>query len=205
MLAVAVGQSRNVMPFLGLVRSRAPAPASARVIVGSIPRLAIVSSEGLPFPRKLSRPSCGEPFWLVGNNEDSSTQVRSSNVGCCNPQGAGSVTEQVQAVADPGQPASLAARDVFDDDPGRPHFFDNAGEVVPEAAALASHASPFPSGRDVLAGEPSANKVNVRPVALRSDILVPRRCRPVLLEHGAAEGIDLALPHDRAEPRALES
>jgi hypothetical protein len=126
-----------------------------------------------------------------------------SDVGGRNRDGAGSVAEQVQRVPDVWQPPLRAARDVLDDDEARRDLPDDLGEVPPEAASLASDASALAGARDVLAGEASANKVNVRPSSGLRDIFKPRHIRPVLREHAPAKWVQLALPQHRTEAGAF--
>lgn len=141
----------------------------------------------------------------VGNNEDAAAPVRRSTIAGGNPQGARSVSKHVQLVPDVRQPSARAARDVFDDDEPRPHLPDDAREIVPETGSLAAEATALAGAGDVGAGESSTNKVNVRPIARARDIVKPHGIWPVFRENGSAEGNDLALKHDGAEPSPLKA
>ena len=131
--------------------------------------------------------------------------MEGSDVGGSKCDGAGSVTEHVQLVPDVRQPEALAARDVLDNDEARPDLPDDVRVVPPERRLLPSDASLGSCARDVLTGEASADEVHMGIVSRSRDILEPRDGGPVLREHAAAEGIDLAVPEDRTEACALEA
>jgi hypothetical protein len=141
----------------------------------------------------------------VGHNENSASKVRGSDVGSRKRDGAGSVSELAQLRPYRGQPATLAARDVFDDDEAGAHLSDDARELVPEAASGATEADALSCPADVGAGKSSANNVNWRQSRDGADIGVPHGVWPVASEHGAAVRIDLDLPDHGAEAGALEA
>jgi hypothetical protein len=141
----------------------------------------------------------------VGHDEDALSSVGRSDVCGGNPQGARSVSEHVQLVSDRTQPFTRTRRDVFDDDEARADLPDDAGEVVPEAGSRAAEPSALSGSADVLAREPSANKVNVRPASRGSDILEPLDVGPVLRQHRTAERVQLALPEHRTEAGPFEA
>lgn len=158
-----------------------------------------------PVPAWLPLP-CEPPIVRVsvGNNEDAASSVGGAKVAGGNPQGARTVSELAEVPPHRGQPGPHAARDVLDDDEARPDERDDVREVVPEPRSGAAKPSLLAGAGDVLAGESSANNVNVRVAAGLRDILEPHDGGPVLREHAATEGIDLALPKDRPETGALE-
>jgi len=141
----------------------------------------------------------------VGNNEDSSPEVRRSDVGGRKQVGTGSVFELAEVPAHRWQPGPHAACDVFDDDDRRTHLGDDAGEVVPERGALPLETASSACAGDVLAGEPSADEIHMGIVPGLRDIGEPRDVRPVLREHGPTERIDLDLPDDLAHAGALKA
>lgn len=142
---------------------------------------------------------------MLSDNEDAASKVRRTNVCGRNRVGAGSVSELAQLRSHLGQPPTLAARDVFDDDEARVRFGDDARELVPEAATGAFEADALSGSADILAGESPANNVNCGKVAGCSDIGIPRGIGPVAREHGAAVRVDLDLPDNGAEAGALEA
>jgi hypothetical protein len=95
--------------------------------------------------------------------------------------------------------------DVLDDNDARSDALDDLREREPEPGLRSGDASEVSGDGEILAGEASANNVNVGPRSLVLDIFKPLSVGPMLREHRATERIDLALPHDRPKPGPFEA
>jgi len=138
----------------------------------------------------------------VGHDEDSSSDVRRSDVGGRYRVGAGSMAKVAEVPSDGRDPPLRAARDVFDDDDARAHFGDDSREFPPEPGPCSVEPGPLSRARYVLTGEPSADDIHGSEIcaADRADIVVPRDVGPVLREHGLTELVAFDLPKRRPEP-----
>ncbi len=101
------------------------------------------------------------------------------------------------------QSASAKGSDVFDDDPRRPDFIDEAPVFVPEAGTLAVEAGAFAGDGDILAGEAAADDIGNNSVCCQarsgegSNIVIDRHSGPMFRQDGAGERFDLAEGHGR--------
>jgi hypothetical protein len=141
----------------------------------------------------------------VGNNEDSPSSVRGSDVDGSKCEGTRSVAEHMQLMSDVRQPEFCPAGDVLHDDEARRDLLYDGGEVPPERRLLAAEPSSCACAGDVLTGESSTDEIHMGIVARSRDILEPRNGGPVLREHAATEGVDLALPEHRTKAGPLEA
>ncbi len=69
-----------------------------------------------------------------------------------------------------GEPVADEGGDVFDDDPLRPPFADEAGVLAPEPRALAIEAATASKTADILAWEPAAIELRTAKIG-RADLL----------------------------------
>lgn len=146
----------------------------------------------------------------VASNEAAGTGMGSPNVASVDPNGARSISKQVQVAPHRWQPSPLgASQDILDEDKSRLQFADDAGVLVPEARPIAVEtiSSAVRRLRDVLAGKAAADSVNWGEVVAAdfADIVVPLDVGPVLGENAAAERIDLHLPGRGEQAGALKA
>jgi hypothetical protein len=96
------------------------------------------------------------------------------------------------------QSTRAKGRDVFDDDPARRDFLDDAAILEPEAGSLAGEPSPLACDADVLAGKTPAYQIDGacffrNHQAIESaHVVMYRNPWPVLRQHAPAERFDLA-------------
>ena len=116
------------------------------------------------------------------------------------------VPEVVQLRPHLGQPSCSPVRDVLDDDETRAELADDPGEFVPEPAAFPSQPPPSSRNGNIRARKTPADDVNGSEVCFSDgpDIFESLRIRPPLRKHAPTEPIDLDLPHDTTNARALE-
>lgn len=88
------------------------------------------------------------------------------------------------------------ARNVLDKDPSRLSYRDHTGELEEEARSLAPESRAAARDREVLAGEPSADEVDLLEFPSRDvlDVREPRRAWPVPCEDAPSVLIDFYLP-----------
>jgi hypothetical protein len=139
------------------------------------------------------------------NDEQAPATVRSSDVGSCKIRPLRIEPESGKVREHSSQSRRPQSEHVFDDDDRRRELLDDSPVLEPEPGAGAVEPSSLACEADVLAWEPAADDIHGSCIcsADRSNILVPRRFRPVLREHLATPRIDFALPHDVAEAGAL--
>lgn len=144
------------------------------------------------------------------DDEDSGSPMRCANVAGRHPQGADSIAESHDVVADVGEPAPGAGADVLDDDARGTRLLDDAAELAPQPGAAPPEAFSLAGGGDVLAGEAAAD--DDRPQGKEScssdesDIgRAPVCVGPVPREDLSAEGLALHLDDRRAEACALQA
>lgn len=101
------------------------------------------------------------------------------------------------------EPPDLARRYVLDEDDGRSKLSDESQLLELEDAARVREAEPLASAGDPLAGEASAQHIDRDQIARRElrHVAVARNAGKVLLEHPAAERVDLGVPDDVTEAR----
>ena len=172
---------------------------ASRTFVGKLgpPSVAVSNPPGLS-------PSCARG---VGHEEEPLAEVRGADVGGGDDAAVHAIPGGEEVGDNSVQPRSNEPRNVLDDDEPRPKLFDDPRELTPEAGARAVDSFVAVSGDgDVLAGEPAANKVNCSELSASDsrDIFEPLRLRPSFRKHAPTERVDLDLPRDRAEARALQ-
>jgi hypothetical protein len=96
----------------------------------------------------------------VGHNEDPGAPVGGPDVGRRKRDGSGIVSKSLQAPLHLTQEAAPARCDVFDDDPRRAEFFDDAALLVPEAGTGSRKAFATACAADVGARETPAEDVH---------------------------------------------
>ena len=108
------------------------------------------------------------------------------------------IPERSEAPEHNVQSARAKGRDVFDDDPARRNFLDDAAVLEPEAGALATKPGASPGDADVLAGKATAYQIDGACLlrnhhAIESpNIVMDWHPWPVFRQHGAAIRFDLA-------------
>ena len=146
----------------------------------------------------------------VGNDPDSIPSVRSANGGSGYTMPFSIIPERSDFPEDGIQSARAKGRNIFDDDPARPDFRDDTAVFLPETGTGAAKPGAFAGEADVLAGEAASNDIDDESVQTqtltgkRADIFVDRNTRPLLFEHGATIGLNLAHGSD-TETSALKS
>jgi hypothetical protein len=140
----------------------------------------------------------------VGNDPDPVPAVRSANGGSGYTVPLRIIPERSEAPEDDVQSARAKGADVFDDDPRRADFRDEAVELEPEAAAFTGKSCSFSCEADILAGESSTDDIDfLRHIGggQCGHIFKNRYVGPVLTQHQPSFGVDLAKrggPHARA-------
>lgn len=182
-------------------------PLSPSDFVGSKPRLAIESSEKRSGPTRPAEPPRFEPYdaalGVGSSNEDSSTRMRSADVGCAETRPLRIEPESGKIGQHTSQSERSQAWHVLSDHDGWLALSDDAGELGPEPSGVGGP-EPVSGVADGLAGEPSADQIHS--ICFTPDLAhvhVAPGPGPVLREHGAAVRVPLRLPRDLAEPRAL--
>lgn len=134
------------------------------------------------------------PFAVgVANNPDALTEMVGPGMDSTHHERPAGVACRFQVKENLVSPENSEAMDVLNDDPSGSDSSNNPGVLSPESAASAREPFRFRTRgmTDVLAGEPSANKVCCWGCQ-RADIRVARDSWPVLCEDGSAVGVDFA-------------
>ena len=108
------------------------------------------------------------------------------------------IPERSEAPEDDFQSARSKGADVFDEDPRRADFFDEAAEIKPQSAPFSFKTDAFSGVADVLTGEASADGVNGNSICFQTrcgecgNIVIYRYLRPMFCQHAAGVWLDLA-------------
>lgn len=134
----------------------------------------------------------------VGNKPDPISPVGSANGGSGNTVPLRIIPERSEAPEHLVQSARAKGWDVFDDDPARARFLDDAEVFEPQAGTLSAEAGATAGDADVLAGEASADEVGNNSICAQSlagdgsNVVINRHSRPMLRQDLAAERLDFA-------------
>jgi hypothetical protein len=134
----------------------------------------------------------------VGNNPDPVSPVRSTNGGSGYTMPLRIIPERSEAPEHDIQSARAKGRDVFDDDPARRDFLDDAEVFEPEAGTLAGEAGASSCDAEVLAGKAPAYQIDGacflrNHQAIESpNIVMDGHLGPMLREHLPAKRVKFA-------------
>lgn len=134
----------------------------------------------------------------MGHDPDPVPALRRADVSSTHHERPAGVARRLQIAEDDICAATAQSRHVLDEHPAWTELADDAGEFVPEPAAVAVEAVAEAGGADVLAGEAAADEVDAGKVgsAGEPDIAAPGDGGPVALKDRLAEGVGLDLPDD---------
>ena len=134
----------------------------------------------------------------VGHDPDAIPLVRSADGGSENKMPLRIIPDRRKAPEDATQSATAKGWDVFDDDPARRDFLNDAEVFEPEAGSIAAEAGATSGDADILAGEAAADEVGNNSVCCQSgcgegaNVMVAGHSRPMLRQHAAAKRFDFA-------------
>jgi hypothetical protein len=146
----------------------------------------------------------------VGNKPSALSSMWSSDVDSTHHKRFAGVVDLFQVSDDPVSAASSESRAVLNDDETGSNLGDEASVFAPEAGAVSVESGATTRKADVLAGEASADDISGNSICPklisreRPNVLIDWHLRPMLAEHGAAIGFDLA-ERDRAEASPLKA
>jgi hypothetical protein len=145
-----------------------------------------------------------------GDNPHPLATVRGSNVVSTHHERPAGVAFRFQIFEHPVSSESAEARHVLSEHPTGSHLSHDPEHLAPQPGAcggvVRAEAGSLAGKGYVLAGKSSGHKVNCSDIGPpeRAHVGVDRDAGPVVLEHRAAEGLDLAEGH-RAEAGLLEA
>lgn len=119
------------------------------------------------------------------------------------------IPERSEAPEHDVQSARAKGWDVFDDDPARARFLDDAEVFEPQAGTLPAKAGAFSGDGNVLAGKTAADQIDGHamlcqgPGAKSTNVVMDWHPWPVLRQHAPAERFDLA-EHRRLHAGTLQ-
>ena len=159
---------------------------------------------------RFTRPGCSAVV-TVGvhqspDDPDPVASVRRPDVSSTHHERPAGVARRFQITEDDICAATAQSRHVLDEHPAWLEFADEAGELAPEAAALAGDAFAFPRARDVLTGEAAGDAVDGLEGGgvAEADVAASVDMGPVPFEDVATVGVDFDLPA-HSEAGALQA
>jgi len=108
------------------------------------------------------------------------------------------IPERSEAPEHDVQSARAKGGDVFDDDPARARFLDDAEILEPETGTTAGESCAFAGDGKVLAGKPAADQIDGHAMpgqqlgAHSPNVVMDGHPGPMLRQHAPAERFDLA-------------
>jgi hypothetical protein len=139
------------------------------------------------------------------DDPDAVAAVRGADVASTHHERPAGVARRLQVAEDGIRAATAQSRHVLDEHPAWAEFADDAGELAPEAAAVAREANAPTCGGDILAGEAARDEVDGLkiPCPGEADVAASNNVGPVPREDVLTEWLPLDLPAHR-EAGALE-